>query len=222
MSNKIPLLQWCVVSLGEDAQWWVTEISDDRHWDISELGIIDPHQLSYIVDAIEPLFEYGLDPHLLDSCFFSFKIHSDLGKGSIRLERTHESILDTEEKLFLIPDIMDEDKGLYHDFIEAITKARVKLLNDMIEFKQKLTTEELEEVLRENQQADYMEGRRTHFFQEISNILDYVPAGYELEGDDEAAVKRPEEEDLADEIPDIDDEEIEEDETMRWGDEEEE
>lgn len=220
MSNKIPLLQWCVVSLGEDAFWWVDQISDEQHWDTSELGIIDPRQVSYIMDALEPLCEYGFDMQLMDSCFFAFKIHSDKGKGRIRLERTQESILDTDEQLFLIPDILDEEKGLFHDFIDSSLKARVKLLNDMIDFKQKLTTEEIEEALRENQQIDYIEGRRVHFFQEIASILDYVPQGYEVEGEEEVITKRTAEDDIADEIPDIDDEELEQDETMRWGDEE--
>ncbi len=227
MNSKVPRLEWCVVSNDKDGNWWVKEISDEKHWDTSELGIIDPNQAAYVIDLALQLCDYGFDIRLMESCFFVFKIEADAGERRIRLRRTHESVLDTDEKLFLLPDIMDEEKGRYSDFLEEIMKCRVKLLNDMIrakqlsemtEFKAHFTKEEFEEVIRESNHSDGIDHHRIHFFQEIATILEYVPKGYDLEGDEDQ--KRSVEEEIPEGIPDIDDDEIEEDETMRWNDDE--
>jgi len=65
-----------------------------------------------------------------------------------------------------------------------------------------------------------MEGKAVHPFVEVVSILEYVPEGYELD-EDEAPPPAAEE---VDEIPEFEEEteKIEEDETMRWDEEEEE
>jgi hypothetical protein len=120
-----------------------------------------------------------------------------------------------------MPDVIDEEKGPYADFLDQITRFRVKMLNDLIEFDQNLTVDELEDEIRERQNQDYMEGKAVHPFQEVISILEYVPEGYEL--DEDEPTKRDEEdiEDIPDFVED-ETEKIEEDETMRWDDEEEE
>ena len=72
MPNPSPQLEWAIVRLGSDVNWWVEEISDDVHWDVDGLGIIDPRQISHVVDLCESLGEYGFDPEILDSVFFKF------------------------------------------------------------------------------------------------------------------------------------------------------
>ena len=81
---------------------------------------------------------------------------------------------------------MDEEKGPYADFLDQITKSRVKLLNDLIEFDENLTIDELEEEINARQNNDYFEGRAVHFFNEITAILEYVPDGFELDVDDDS------------------------------------
>ena len=100
------------------------------------------------------------------------------------------------------------------------------MLNDLIDFSQNLTVEELEEVIREAQNADFMEGRACHFFTELTAILEYVPEGFELDEDEDAKPKS-EDEELEKDLAEVDagnavDEKIEEDETMKWDEEEEE
>ena len=221
MARPNPKLKWCVIELGEDTQWWVTEISDDTHWDVDGLGIIDPKQIAHIIDVCEPLREYGFDPEIIDQAFFAFVIEKETKGGGVRLARTRESLIEGEESAFALPDVMDDSKGPYADFLDQITRARVKLLNDLIEFDQNLTIEELEEDIRERQNAEYFEGRPVHFFNEITAILEYVPEGYELDSDDEEDL---EDDDDLDDIPDIevDEESIVEDDTMKWDEDEEE
>ena len=224
MANNSPKLEWCVVRLGEDINWWVSEISDDIHWDLDGLSIIDPKQLTHILDQIDPLRDYDLQQDIVESAFYRFKIDKVIGKNQIRLVRTKESMFDSEEMLFALPDIIDDEKGPYADFLDHVANLRVKLLNDCIQFEQKLTIEELEEDIREEQNQAFMEGRSTHVFAEVCGIIEYVPAGYELEQDpDEAsAAEKSPEDSIEDDFPDIEDEKIVEDETMKWGDDEDE
>lgn len=222
-SNK---LEWCVVKLGQDMNWWVEEISDPISWDLDGLGIVDPRQVSYILDLLDPMREYGLKDHFVEEALFKFKIEKDLGAGRIRLIRVYEDILESEEPLFALPDVIDDEKGAYADFLDHVTKVRVKMLNDLIDFKKQLTEDELEDEIREEQQSHFLEGRAIHPFKEIADILEYVPEGFELDLDEEAqteAKETSEDEAIGDDIPDLDeDETLEEDETMRWDDDEDE
>ena len=70
-----------------------------------------------------------------------------------------------------------------------------------------------------------MEGRSTHYFSEITAILEYLPAGFELDSDEEVEEKLDEPEPLLKELSHINedlDDDIEADETMKWEEEEEE
>ena len=221
MSKSSPKLSWCKAHLGKDMNWWLKEISDPIHWDIDGLGIIDPKQFQYIIDLIEPLYDYGFLNEILDKAFYSFVIEKINPDKSVDLKRTVESILDCEEQFFALPDIIDEEKGPYADFLDHITKLRVKMLNSSLEFSQKLTIEELEEDIREEQNKDYMEGRSTHFFSEITSILEYLPEGFELDQDEAPETKEASEIELQ-EIEGIEehvDDDIEADETMKWDEE---
>lgn len=202
--------------------WWVTEVSDPVHWDVDGLGVIDPRQMSYILEQCDALREYGFDPDILDEAFSSLKIAKEEKEENVRLVRTAESLLEDDNTHFALPDVIDEEKGPYADFLDAITRFRVKMLNDLIEFDQNLTVDELEDEIRERQNQEYMEGKAVHPFVEVVSILEYVPEGYELDEDEPVAKG---EKDEIDEIPDFEEEnteKIEEDETMRWDDEDEE
>lgn len=206
--------------------WWTTEISDPINWDVDGLGIIDPRQFQHLLDLLEPLSEYGLQTELVEEAFYAFGIDEIQEDKSVLLKRVPDNILDSDDPLFALPDVLDEEKGPYADLLDHITRLRVKMLNDLIEFAQKLTVEELEEEMRESQNGDFMEGRATHHFSEISSILEYVPEGFELD-DDEAEEKTPESEDevLQKDLADVDadtEETLEADDTMKWDEEEEE
>lgn len=223
MALSSPKLKWLIVRQGQDMNWWVEETSDPINWDtVDGLSILDPRQVSHVIDSAEQLVDYGLHLSLINDAFYKFHIVADLGKGRIKLERVKDSLLDTTEPLFALPDIVDEEKGPYADLVNQITVARVKMLNDVIEFEQHFTIEELEEEIREHQNSEYMEGKSVHAFAELSSILEYVPEGYEIDKDEDHIIDHEEEgSGLDEEFPDLEEEDIEEDETMRWGDEDE-
>ena len=206
--------------------WWVKEVSDPIHWEIDGLGIIDPRQFQYLLDLLEPLNEYGLQTDIVEEAFYPFGIDKVDKDKTVLLKRVSDSILQSEDPLFALPNVMDEEKGPFADFLDHISRLRVKMLNDLIDFAQKLTVEEMEEEIRESQNDAFLEGRATHFFTEVTTILEYVPEGFELDGDEVKLAKSVDDEfekDLADMDESTDgDEKLETDETMKWDEDEEE
>jgi hypothetical protein len=224
MSSKSSKIEWIIASLQEDLNWWVIEVSEDIPWDLDGLSIIDPKQWSYLVDLLDALREYGLDIDIVEAAFIPYGIDKDLGDQKIRMVKSDESLFDSDEILFVLPDVMDDDEtGPYADFLDHITPLRVKLLNDLIDFEKNMTTSELEEDLRDELNNQHFEGKNLHYFTEITTILDYTPAGYSLDADvdDEDAKPSVEEEVIVEEIPDLEEAEevIAPDDTMKWDDE---
>ncbi|MCR6657474.1 MAG: hypothetical protein NVV63_17055 [Opitutus sp.] len=222
MAKATSTLDWCVVRLGEDHNWWVHETSDPVRWDVDGLSIIDPRQLAHLIELVDPLRDYGFDQDAMERAFIAFRIEKDLGGGKVRLKRTKESIFESEEKLFALPDILDEENGPYADLLDLLTRCRVKMLNDLFEFESKLTVDEVEDEIREEQNSNFIEGKAVHAFEELNTILDFMPAGYET--DDEQPAKRLADEDEADDLPDLDEEEEEKlknDESLKWDEDEE-
>jgi hypothetical protein len=215
-------LDWCIVRLGDDHHWWVTETSDPVRWDVDGLSIVDPRQIQHLIELVEPLRDYGFDQDMFELAFIPFRIDKDLGNASVRLKRVKESLFDSEEKLFGLPDILDEENGPYADLLDHLTRCRVKMLNDLFNFESKLSVDEVEDEIREDQNTNFIQGQPVHTFDELTAILDYMPAGYDT--DDEAPAKDIEDED-ADDLPDLDEEEeakLKNDESLKWDEDEEE
>jgi hypothetical protein len=228
MAKGTPQLEWCVIRLGDDMNWWVDEVSDSIHWDVDGLSIIDPRQVDHLIELIEPLREYGFDADIFERALISFRIAKDMGKGKVRLSRTKEPLLESEEKLFALPDIIDEENGPYADLLDHLTRLRVKLLNDLFDFEEKLTVDEVEDQIRETENNDFIEGKAVHLFNEITAILDFMPAGYGDE-DEEAttptgkrAKKEASDDDDLPEIEEEEDERMKNDSSLKWDDEDEE
>jgi hypothetical protein len=222
MAKGSPQLEWCVVRLGEDHNWWVDEVSDPVHWDVDGLSIIDPRQVDHIIELIDPLREYGFDSDLFERAFIPFRITKDLGKGKVRLARTKQPLLESEEKLFALPDVIDEENGPYADFLDHITRLRVKLLNELLDLEEKLTVDEVEDQIREAQNNDFIEGKAVHLFSEITAILDFMPAGHgEDEDDADKGADEAEEDDLP-EVEEDEEEKLKGDASLKWDEDEEE
>ena len=223
MAKAAPQLEWCIVRLGEDHNWWVEEVSDPVRWDVDGLSIIDPRQVQHIIDLIEPMRDYGFDQDVMERAFFPFRIEKDLGAGRVRLIRVKDSLFESEDKLFALPDLLDEENGPYADFLDHITRMRVKMLNDLFDFEQKLSVDEVEDELREARNIDFMEGKAVHVFTEITAILDYAPAGWE--GEEEGERPAAKEDQLDDEeLPALDEaeeERLKNDQSLKWDEEEE-
>jgi hypothetical protein len=223
MAKASKILEWCIVRLGEDHNWWVHEVSDPIRWDVDGLSIVDPRQVAHLIELVEPLRDYGFDQDVFEAAFVPFRIEKDLGEGRVRLKRVKDSLFDSEEKLFALPDVVDEENGPFADLLDHLSRARVKMLNELFDFESKLSIDEVEDEIREDQNASFMEGKAIHSFEELCAILDYMPAGYEAD-DDEEREPKGEIEDEEDDLPDIDAEEeeaLKNDSSLKWDEDEE-
>ena len=223
MARSAPKLEWCIVRLGDDHNWWVEEISDPVRWDVDGLSIIDPRQVQHIIELVEPLREYGFDQDLMERAFIPFRIERDQGEGRVRVVRVKDSLFESEEKLFVLPDLLDEENGPYADFLDHITRLRVKMLNDLFDFEQQLSVDEVEDEIREARNIEFMEGKAVHVFTEVTAILDYVPAGWESEEEGEHPPRKEDELDDQD-LPALDEaeeERLKNDQSLKWDEDEE-
>lgn len=221
MAKAISTLDWCIVRLGDDHNWWVAETSDPVRWDVDGLSIIDPRQLQHLIELVDPLRDYGFDQDLFEAAFIPFRIDKDLGNAKVRLRRTKESLFESDEKLFALPDIIDEENGPYADLIDHLTRCRVKMLNDLFNFESKLSVDEVEDEIREDQNSSFIQGKAVHTFEECTAILDYMPAGYDA--DEEAPAKDAEDEG-DDDLPELDaaeEEKLKNDESLKWDEDDE-
>ncbi|MEI6861825.1 MAG: hypothetical protein WCL04_06180 [Verrucomicrobiota bacterium] len=222
MAKSSVILDWCIVRLGSDHNWWVDEVSDPVRWDVDGLSIVDPRQIAHLIELVEPLRDYGFDQELLEAAFIPFRIEKEAPKKCLRLKRVKDSFFESEEKLFGLPDILDEENGPYADLLDHLTRCRVKMLNDLFHFESKLTVDELEDELRESQNADFAEGKALHAHDELCGILDFMPAGYELEDGEETHRKgKAKDEDDIDEadLPQLDEaeeEQLKNDQSLEW------
>lgn len=220
MAKAISTLDWCIVRLGDDHNWWVAETSDPVRWDVDGLSIIDPRQLQHLIELVDPLRDYGFDNDIFEAAFIPFRIDKDLGSAKVRLKRMKESLFESDEKLFALPDIIDEENGPYADLLDHLTRCRVKMLNDLFNFESKLGVDEVEDEIREDQNSNFIQGKAVHSFEELTSILDYMPAGYDT--DEEAPAK--EVEDDGDDLPELDEaeeEKLKNDESLKWDEDEE-
>ena len=226
MANSSAILDWCIVRLGEDQNWWVDEVSDPVRWDTDGLSIIDPRQAAHLIELCEPLRDYGFDQDLFESAFIPFRIEREADKKRIRLKRVKDSVFDSEEKLFILADVVDDENGPFADLLDHLTRCRVKLLNDVFKFESKLTVDEVEDELREEQNASFIEGKALHVFEELCSILDFTPAGFDEDDEDgERAAASEDDAEIDDaDLPDVgdeDDESIKGDASLKWDDEDE-
>jgi hypothetical protein len=223
MARSAPKLEWCIVRLGEDHNWWVEEVSDPVRWDVDGLSIIDPRQVQHIIELVDPLRGYSFDQDLMERAFFPFRIERDLGAGRVRLARVKDSFFESEDKLFALPDLLDEENGPYADFLDHITRLRVKMLNDLFDFEHQLSVDEVEDEIRESRNIEFMEGKAVHVFTEVTAILDYVPAGWEGEEEGERPARKEDELDDQD-LPALDEaeeERLKNDQSLKWDEDEE-
>ena len=190
MAKATSTLSWCNVRLGEDHNWWVAETSDPVRWDVDGLSIIDPRQVTHLIELVDSLRDYGFDQDMFDAAFIPFRIEKDLGNGKVRLTRGSDAIVES---------------------------------NDLFKFESKLSVDEVEDEIREDQNSHFIEGKAVHTFEELTAILDFMPAGYDA--DDEAPAKSAEDEADDADLPEIDDaeeEKLKNDESLKWDEDEEE
>ena len=226
MKKTGPSLDWCIVLLGDDNNWWVESISDNENWDLDDLGIIDPKQFLHISELLDSMTEFGLESQLVDEAFFTFEISEEIEGSLVKLIRVRDSLLKAEDMLFALPDVLDDEKGPYADFLNHVSSIRVSMLNELVDFNEPYLQEEMEEVLAEKQNNDFLENKRSHFSDELISILEFVPDGFAIDSDlEEESQSSANDEDYADldaDLVEVSDKEekLLPDEDLKWDEEE--
>lgn len=187
----LPKFAWCISHLGNDGNWWIKEVSEDRNWDFETPSLLSPEQVQMVLKQSKAELEpYGISTDDWNEAFYRFRVDKHLNDGCVRLVRTVERLASEENKkgsekneeklLFALPNEVEEDCHPYVDFLDKLIKARAALLNEHINFIRKLSADEVKEMLGDTHRSLYFEGASLHVFREISDILNYVPSGFEL------------------------------------------
>lgn len=188
----LPKFAWCIAHLGSDGNWWIKEVSEDRNWDFEVPSLLSPEQIQAILKQSKAELEpYGISADDWNKAFYRFRIDKRLNDGCARLVRTTERLEGAEkqegsekseaEPLFALPNEIEENCHPYADFLDKLLKARAAFLNEHIHFIRKLSADEVKEMLEEEHRSLYFEGVSLHVFREISDILNYVPSGFEIQ-----------------------------------------
>ncbi|MDR3143483.1 MAG: hypothetical protein LBT57_01350 [Puniceicoccales bacterium] len=180
MSAAFKGLTWCIAHLGDDGNWWVDSLSDETHWDMDRLGLIDPRQWEYLLELLSPLRDCGLQDELLEAAFCQFRIEKELPNRRVQLTVVNTCLADTDEKLFLLPYAQSDSEEAYTEWIDHLLRLRVESLNRISDFRQPLSSEEVEMRVLDRENRKTPEGR-VHAFEEIASILEYVPEEEEEE-----------------------------------------
>ncbi len=170
---------WIVIRLDEDMNWWLDETSDDMDRSSGDRSILDPRQVSHLVEALDQYRPHGLRPEQFAAAFQVYAMQSELSDGRLKLILTDESIIDTGAQLFALPLIGEEDAGAYSKFVDTISAARVRLLNKTHHYARDCTELDMLEELDALDRDRFFSAETMHVFDEINEILEWSPAEWE-------------------------------------------
>jgi hypothetical protein len=176
-STPETLPDWIVVRLDDDLNCWPDEASEEVFPGALSRGVLDPRQLSHLVQALEEYLPHGYRKELFASAFQTYVIQSELSDGRLRLARADEDVFDADTQLFAIP-IVDEEEGTgaYYDFLDDISTARVRFLNATHHYVRNCTELDMDEELENIDRDRYFAADSIHVFDEINEILEWKPA----------------------------------------------
>lgn len=171
-------VRWVVARLADDANWWLEETSDAIARAESGRSILEPRQVAALVEALAPYYRHGLTRRQINAAFQVFRLEAEVDDERLRLARTGETILEGGE-LFALPVIEDEGVGPYYDFLDAISSARIHLLNATHHYAHNCNEAEMMEELEALDQDRYFGTESIHAAAEIAEILEWSPAEWE-------------------------------------------
>jgi hypothetical protein len=171
--------RWIVVRLGEDSNWWLDQMSAAFQPGGERRGVLDPRQISHLLEMLGEYRPYGLRKQQLADAFQLFTFESEIAEGCLRLTAADESIFSTTTEMFALPLIEEEGQGPYYDFLDALSAARIRRLNATHHYVQECTELEMYEELNALDTDRYYSSETIHIFDEINEILEWSPADWD-------------------------------------------
>lgn len=171
---------WIIARLDDDLNWWPDEASEEVAPGALSRGILEPRQLSRLAVALEEYLPHGYRKELFASAFHTYALQSELSDERLRLARADEDIFDSGLQLFALPVVDEQDgTGAYYDFLDAVTAARIRLLNATHRYACNCTEFDMDEELECIERDRYVAAESIHVFDEISEILEWKPAEWD-------------------------------------------
>ena len=173
------LPSWVIVSLGEDLNWWLDETSEDVRWISGGRSVLDARQVTHLPTVVDEYLPYGLRREQVAAAFRKFAVESELSDGRLRLAPTEEDLFASGAQLFAIP-LMDEDgTGPYDELLEALSAARIRMLNATHQYARECTELDMIEELDGLDRDRFFSLEAIHAFEEINEILQWSPAEWD-------------------------------------------
>ena len=165
--------------LGTDLNWWLDQASERSYATKCDRSLLDPRQLAHLAQTLEAYRPYDYQPAHFEAAFQVFAVESEIADDRLRLAPADESVFNTAAPFFAVPLIHDEGTGPYYDFLDAITAARIRLLNATHDYARPCTEWEMIEELDALDNDRYFNADTIHAFDEITEILQWSPAEWE-------------------------------------------
>jgi hypothetical protein len=171
--------KWITVRLGDDLNWWLAESSTDVYRDEGARGLLDPRQVSHLVETLDKYRPYGYDHKLLSAAFQLFEVESELDEDRLRLAPVDLDICESGQQLFALPLVGDEESGAYYQLLDAIAAAHIRKLNSTHQYARVYADLEMQEELDALDRDRYFSSDNIHCFDEINEILEWSPAEWD-------------------------------------------
>jgi len=165
--QSVKLAPQIVVRLGEDFNWWLAPTPDEPDAPASGHGVLDPRQVR---ELLEQLPKY-LAPESFARAFHLYAVEAEIAEGMLQLHACNEG-----EELFAVPAIDEDGDGLYYDFLDALSAARIRRLNAD---GHRCALEEMQDELDALDHDRYFDATTMHAFDQINEILQWSPAEWD-------------------------------------------
>jgi hypothetical protein len=167
-----------VARLGTDLNWWVAPDPGAEDVAATPLGVLDPRQVQVLADLLPGYSPYGLTARQVADAFRAYSLAGELDEGLVRLTPLRGGLLDAGDS-FAVPAIETDGDSPYYDFLEALSLARVRRLNETRHYAQDCTVDDLRGELDVLDQDRYFSADAIHPFDEVNEILEWHPADWD-------------------------------------------
>lgn len=171
--------RWIAARLGEDFNWWLDQTSESFQPDGRHCGLLDPKQVSHLLETLQEYRPYGFRQQQLVNAFQVFRLESEIAEDHLRLASTDESIYKATKETFALPILGQDGEGPYHDFLDALSAARIGRLNATHQYVKECTELDMNEELNALDTDRYLGSESIHAFDEIIEILQWSPAEWD-------------------------------------------
>lgn len=156
--------------------WWLEATSDNFAWPEGGLGVLDPRQVVHLTGQLTDYRNHGLAPRQFADAFHVYALASEIEDGRAKLTLSEEELGEAGGELFALPILEQDGGGPYYEFLDALSAARIRMLNATHHYVRDCTVADMFDELDTLDLDRYFGSTTTHAFDEINEILEWKPA----------------------------------------------